>query len=83
MPRVNFKTKRDRAYAELRGVIRGEMESQFIHTQKELSRRARIDPKTLSKHLKDMDMMRLGELMSIADQLGLKIILSKGGEQNE
>lgn len=74
MPRIRNDygvTRRERQYASIRGTIRSGMETSFIKTQKELAKRAHIDPSTLSRHFKDMEQMTLRELLNICEQTGL------------
>lgn len=84
MPRIRSdfgRSKREKQFASIRGTIRSGMENSFIKTQKELARRAHIDPSTFSRHFRDMEQMTLRELLNICEQTGLTLEIR--GKEND
>ena len=72
-------TNRVRMLDDIRGKIKYGMERNHIESQKRLAEKTRIDPSTLSRHLRDLEKMSVKELLDICDQTGLEFsIRSKG-----
>ena len=83
MPKVRqFGTKRSRLCDEIKGQIAHGMVASHIKTQAELSKKTGIKPTTLSLHLREIERMPLGELLSICDKTGLHLSI-RGNEDEQ
>lgn len=82
MPRVNrIKNKyRDDTEAYTNAFLSGMAVNRM--TQAEIAKKTRLSQPTISRILKDIDNAKLSDLRSIADKIGVQIIIKRKGEES-
>lgn len=81
MPRVKIKNKyRDDTEEFTNAFLSGMAVNRM--TQAEIAKKTRLSQPTISRILKDIDNAKLSDLRSIADKIGVQIIIKRKGEES-
>ena len=81
MPRAKIKNKYRDETEEFTNAFLSGMAVNHM-TQAEIARKTRLSQPTISRILKDIDNAKLSDLRSIADKIGVQIIIKHKGEES-